>query len=93
MVFGFFRLVFYAIVGYLIYKFVTAVLSPRPGDAGGKRRGLRSGVMVKDEVCNTYLPREDAIKETVAGVDHYFCSQACRRRFLEGGKDGAGRNA
>ncbi len=80
MIFGFFRLIFYAVIGYLIYKFVMYVLAPRqrtPDRAAGP-----SGVMVKDEVCNTYLPREDAVKETIGGVDHYFCSQACRGKFL-----------
>jgi len=86
VVFGFFRLIFYAVIGYLIYKFVMYVLTPQPGKRTSGRAEAPSGVMVKDEVCNTYLPREDAIKETVAGVDHYFCSPACRGKFLAGRK-------
>jgi YHS domain-containing protein len=39
--------------------------------------------MVKDEVCNTYLPRDEAILEKTNGEEHYFCSQECRRKFLE----------
>jgi YHS domain-containing protein len=39
--------------------------------------------MVKDETCNTYLSREEAIVEKVGGKDFYFCSQECRLRFLE----------
>ncbi|MEW5900028.1 MAG: hypothetical protein AB1715_01030 [Acidobacteriota bacterium] len=39
--------------------------------------------MVKDETCNTYLPREQAIHEKVDGKDFYFCSQECRRKFRE----------
>jgi len=42
-----------------------------------------SGVMVKDEVCETYIPEEEAIKEKIDGKIYYFCSQECRRRFLK----------
>ena len=42
-----------------------------------------SGLMVKDEVCNTYLPKEDAIKEVYEGKEYYFCSTSCRQKFLE----------
>jgi YHS domain-containing protein len=39
--------------------------------------------MVKDEMCNTYLPKEDALKANYAGKDYYFCSKECRQKFLE----------
>jgi len=91
---GFFRMVFYAVAAYLVYKFVKFLLAPLAGSQTRTRAEGRSGVMVKDEVCSTYLPREDAITETIGGVDHYFCSQACRSKFLadsKGGADRAGR--
>lgn len=94
MISGFFRLIFYAVIAYLIYKFVMSVLAPLTRTQTRSRAEGRSGVMVKDEVCNTYLPREDAVRETEGGVDHYFCSQACHDKFLakrKGGADGAGR--
>lgn len=42
--------------------------------------------MVKDEMCNTYLPEEDAIKEKYNGKMHYFCSEECRKKFLQSRK-------
>jgi YHS domain-containing protein len=39
--------------------------------------------MVKDEVCNTYLPKEDAIRENIGGKEYFFCSKECRQKFLE----------
>ena len=94
VIIGFFRLIFYAVVAYVIYKFVMFVLAPRRRQRTGARTGGQSGVMVKDEVCNTYLPREDAVLETVDGIKHYFLFQACRGAFLaqrKGGTAGAGR--
>jgi len=42
--------------------------------------------MVKDEICNTYLPKEDAIKEIYQGKEYYFCSKECQQKFLESKK-------
>ncbi|MGQ9470083.1 MAG: YHS domain-containing protein [Candidatus Aminicenantales bacterium] len=39
--------------------------------------------MVKDEICQTYLPEEEALQEKSEGKIYYFCSETCRRRFLE----------
>ena len=44
--------------------------------------------MVKDEFCNTYLPREDALKERIDGKEYFFCCQECRKKFLEQKKSG-----
>jgi YHS domain-containing protein len=39
--------------------------------------------MVKDEVCNTYLPQEDAVRANMDGTDHFFCSRECRDKYVE----------
>ena len=42
-----------------------------------------SGVeMVRDRVCNTFLPRERAVTAVVGGREMHFCSAACRDRAL-----------
>jgi uncharacterized protein len=83
VILGFFRLVFYLIVSYVIYLFLRLLLSPRRPAPREPNRSQPSGVMVKDETCNTYLPREEAILEKAEGKDYYFCSQECRQKFLE----------
>ncbi|HUU37016.1 MAG TPA: hypothetical protein VMW46_02285 [Candidatus Desulfaltia sp.] len=83
MIGGLFRFLFYFIVAYVIYVFLRFLLFPRRPSRPGRSRPQLSGIMVKDEVCNTYLPRDEAILETTDGEDHYFCSQECRRKFLE----------
>ncbi|MFQ6083088.1 MAG: YHS domain-containing protein [Candidatus Aminicenantia bacterium] len=42
--------------------------------------------MVKDEICNTYLPKEEAIEVNFQGRKYYFCSDTCRQKFLKDGK-------
>ena len=44
--------------------------------------------MVRDRVCNTFLPASKALTVRQAGEVHYFCSETCRSRFL-GSEPGA----
>jgi YHS domain-containing protein len=39
------------------------------------------GVMVKDEICGVYIPRDAALREVRDGVEHFFCSEECRRKL------------
>jgi hypothetical protein len=36
--------------------------------------------LVRDRVCNTFVPRDRALIGTVAGRTEHFCSAACRDR-------------
>jgi YHS domain-containing protein len=83
VILGFFRLIFYLIVAYVIYLFLRILLAPHRPARRQANRPQSSGVMVKDETCNTYLPREEAILEKAEGKEYYFCSQECRKKFLE----------
>ena len=47
---------------------------PAPADRGGR--------MVRDRVCNTFLPASQAIRVEDEAGEHFFCSEACRDRFL-----------
>jgi uncharacterized protein len=83
MIGGLFRFFLYVIVAYVIYVFLRFLFSPRRPSRPRRSQPQLSGTMVKDEVCNTYLPKDEAILERAGGEDHYFCSQECRRKFLE----------
>ncbi len=72
-----------AVVIFLILRFFSAL------NSGQKREPTlqkTSGVMVKDETCDTYLPKDEAIRELYQGQEYYFCSDACRKKFLESKK-------
>jgi uncharacterized protein len=88
VILGFFRLVFYLIAAYVIYLVLRVLLAPGRPDRRRVSPAQPSGLMVKDETCNTYLPKEEAILEKADGREYYFCSQECRQRFLERKKSG-----
>jgi hypothetical protein len=54
-------------------RLLASVRRPRPAAPGD---------LVRDRVCNTFLPRERALTLTVDGRTEHFCSPACRERAL-----------
>jgi YHS domain-containing protein len=76
----------------MVVRFVVAFLLIRLGlrFVAGVIRGLRepplegaAGVdMVRDRVCNTFVPRAAALTAVVGGHEMHFCSAACRDRAL-----------
>ena len=67
----------------LLLRFVAAfwrgLTSPDPKPVRG---GAEATDLVRDRVCNTFLPREAALKEQIGGREEHFCSTACRDRAL-----------
>lgn len=51
----------------------------RPAGAGTLRF---EGAMVRDRVCQTFLPRGRALVLRLAGEEYFFCSEDCREAFL-----------
>lgn len=79
----FIRLILIFILAYVAAFVIRAFLSffrTRPKNEE-KPKTLKT--MVKDEVCNMYIPKDEALREVKDGREYYFCSQACRSRFLE----------
>lgn len=80
------------IVIVTVVRFLIALFLVRIGVrfVAGLIQGLREprpagtpGVdMVRDRVCNTFLPRERAVTALVGGHEMHFCSAACRDRAL-----------
>lgn len=74
-----FRFLLALLLVRLIVRAVAALFG-RPARPGATARP--AGEMVRDRVCNTFLPRERAIRAVVDGREEHFCSAACRERAL-----------
>ena len=78
------RLVFWllAVIGFMWFwrRLLGAALQQRGPAPGGKT----SEAMVRDRICQTFLPEADALKIEKDGKTHFFCSTTCRDRFLKG---------
>jgi hypothetical protein len=53
------------------------------GYQGAAAKAPSNQDLVRDRVCNTFLPRERAIHALVNGHEEHFCSTACRDRARE----------
>jgi uncharacterized protein len=80
------RIIFYALIGYFIYLLIKFFQGIQKASQRVSSSSQKTGMMVKDSTCNTYLPEEDAIKEKYKGRIYYFCSKKCRDKFLESQK-------
>lgn len=80
------RLLLLALVAFLLYLLlrsaVTAFFVGLRGAVGprGAPRAIRDE-LVKDPVCETYVPRRSAVARSVGTTTHYFCSAACAEKF------------
>ena len=66
--------------------FSSAGRPQRPQQSAGQAgtvppRG--EGEMVRDRVCNTFLPRARALTVSAEDGEHFFCSERCREIHLE----------
>ena len=84
------RLIGGLILGYLIYLVVKKVAqslglwpqAPRP-----LSKDREPDVLVQDPVCQTFIPRKEALKAEKDGKVYFFCSEGCLKRFMRGGSN------
>ncbi len=80
------RLLLLGVVGFLLYLLLRAAVAAflagfrGPARPAGAPRAIRDE-LVKDPVCETYVPRRSAVARTVASATYYFCSTACAEKF------------
>ena len=80
------RLLILIILVYLGYQLFKKWLLPgRASESLKEDENLSpvDDVMVKDPFCETYFPKRKGVQAVVDGETHYFCSPACRDKFVE----------
>ena len=84
MVIGLLKFLLFVFIVYVAYLFVRVYFGLKTARKRASAPPRLRGLMVKDEVCNTYVPRDEALTDVRDGVERYFCSEECRRKFREG---------
>jgi hypothetical protein len=85
IVFAFRTLGLLLLVRMLVGGLPRGMSFTRRPSAPPPKRG--SSDLVRDRVCNTFLPRDRAVFAVVKGREEAFCSAACRDRAIaEAGK-------
>jgi len=72
---------------YLLYYLLKKALFPSSRREKIMRTHHRTSAdkeLVQDPQCHTYIPKEGALKATIHGEVHYFCSDECFEKFKRG---------
>ena len=77
------RFLFILVVVRVVVRGLARVFAPRgatrPAPATASRPPEE---LVRDRVCNTFVPRSRAVLAAVGGHEELFCSTACRDKAL-----------
>jgi hypothetical protein len=73
------RFLFVLMVVRLVLRFVVAVVQGYRGTPA-ETRAPAAMDLVRDRMCNTFVPRDRALTAVIGGRTEHFCSPACRDR-------------
>ena len=74
-------------LGVILYYILKGFFRPRREVGNTERGSARTGraeskELVQDPYCQTYIPKNTALRARIAGEDIYFCSEECMNRYL-----------
>jgi uncharacterized protein len=82
------RIILFGLLIYMGIKVISRVMrllgstrEVKPVDA--PQRGPEAREMVRDPLCGVYVSAVDAVSLNRRGGTVYFCSDECRRRYIE----------
>lgn len=83
-------LIFFALI-YFGFRMLKSALQRTGSIKNTARKKTGSGgavneiddVMVQDPVCKVYFPQREAYRLRYGGEDLYFCSEKCKKKFIE----------
>lgn len=80
-----FRLLIFAILGFVIYRAVKSWLNStgHPDDHNDPRVNSQAvdDVMIKDPICGKYFAQRNGVALDASREVIYFCSRECRDRY------------
>lgn len=79
----FFSFILLAMIVYRIFNWLWKDDKPRQQKPTAQQGEQVVEEMKQDPVCGTYVPASLAVTSTRNGATIYFCSSACREKFLK----------
>lgn len=79
----FFNLILLALIVYSVFKWIWKDDKPKPKSMPAQPGGQTVEEMKQDPVCGTYVPASLAVTAAHKGTTVYFCSAACRDKFVQ----------
>jgi YHS domain-containing protein len=78
------KFVIMAVAVYILFKLVTGDKKKKAATKKQQHKDLAAdGVMVKDPICGTFVPKDTDIRVKNGKEVHCFCSYECRDKYVE----------
>lgn len=80
------RFIIFAILCYVLYRLIKSLALPSPTTSKKsftQSHGTITDEMVMDPHCRVYIPKREAITAKIGGETLYFCSNECKKKYLE----------
>lgn len=79
------KIVVLAVLFYILYRllFGPKKVKPAPDATFVEDAKSSEDILVEDPVCQTYVPKKQALRAVKDGETYYFCSEKCCQTFLE----------
>jgi len=80
----FLRLLAFFLLIRFVLRLLGSFLRPAPRSSAPPRATPAAPTrdLVRDRICNTFVPRDRALTAIVGGREEHFCSVACRDQAL-----------
>ena len=76
--------VLFLLIAQAFWRMVDGIVEGVGGGRSKRKRVIKPSMkLVKDPVCGTWVPPRQEMAVTRGGETHYFCSDACRKNFLQ----------
>jgi len=73
---------------YLLRCFLARFMKSAKKSPAGSESAKPENRMVKDPVCGMYMDARLALRLSDRGSDVYFCSEECRKKYINKPSDG-----
>jgi YHS domain-containing protein len=77
------RLLLSVVLLALLYAILHSLVKDMFTQRRRPDRKLEPEELVQDPCCQTYIPKQIAVRKKVAGREYYFCSKDCVRKFVD----------
>ena len=78
------RALYLFVLGAVFFWVLRGLFPKTPRGAGGSAQGEE---MVPDPQCGVYIPKSSALTARQGGRQLYFCSEECRKKYLDRKRD------
>ena len=76
------RLIFFLLLILVLYYLLHYLIKDMPSSKKKVKGKQEPEELVQDPYCQTYIPKQSALKKKIEGQVFYFCSEKCLESYV-----------